>query len=382
MDFSGIKFVIVGAGFWGTTIAERIANILNEKVIILDKRNHLGGNSYSYFDNQTNIEIHKYGGHIFHTNNSDVWDYLNLFTEFNNYRHKVLTMYDEKLFTMPINLFTINNFYNTNLRPYEVDEFLKKELQGGNTDLESRNLEEAVITKIGRPLYEAFIKGYTKKQWQTDPLKLPANIIQRLPIRRNYNIDYFDDLYQGIPTKGYGEIFNKMLASSNIEIKLGVDYFDLKDQIPKETQVFYSGPIDRFFNYKYGELTWRTLDFMEETVSYSDFQGTAVINYAEEKIPYTRTHEFRHYHPEIDYSDLNNSIIFHETSRFASREDLPYYPIGSIEDKKVLSLYQDDAKSLSNVTLGGRLGEYCYYDMHHVVDKALTTFNQKVNLYP
>ena len=198
---------------------------------------------------------------------------------------------------------------------------------------------------------------------------------QRLPVRYNYNTDYFSDLWEGIPEKGYGDIFRNMLDFENIEVRLGVDFFHVKDQIPEDTCIIHTGPVDRFFNYKHGELSWRTLDFHEEVLDCNDYQGTAVINYADEENPHIRTHEFRHYHPEIDYSGCNKTIVFHETSRFAKKDDLPYYPVGCDEDKKKLEKYQADAEKLNNVIFGGRLGEYRYYDMHHVIGLALKRWN-------
>lgn len=371
------KYIVVGAGFFGAVIAERIANVLNEKVLVIDKRNHIGGNSYSEVNPETGIEVHKYGSHIFHTNNKEVWDYLNRFSGFNHYKHKVITNYQGKLYPMPVNRQTINQFYGLNLTENEVFPFLEKEALKEKVH-SIDNFEEKAISQVGRKLYEAFFRGYTLKQWQTDPKLLPASTFNRLPVRNNDNDYYFDDPYQGIPLLGYGEIFKKMLKHPNIEIKLSTDFFDIKEKIPKNSTVIYSGPIDHYFNFEFGELGWRTLDFQQEIISNDSFQGTTVVNYAEEKIPFTRIHEFKFYHPERTHQS-NKTIIFKEFSRTAKRQDTPYYPINTAEDKKRFELYEAKMKAEKNVIFGGRLGQYKYFDMHHVIALALKTFESKIN---
>ena len=365
-------FLIVGAGFYGSVIAERIANELNEKVLIIDKRDHIGGNSYSYADKETNIEIHKYGSHLFHTSNKEVWDYLSRFTEFNDYQHVVYTTYKGKVYTMPINLETINSYYEKNLTPNEAYEFLQAEIKKYQIE-KPKNLEEKAISLIGKPLYEAFIYGYTKKQWETDPKNLPANIITRLPVRYNYNHRYFKDKYEGLPVDGYGKVFERMLDHKNIEIKLGVDFFDIKESIPADVKVIYTGPIDKYFDYKHGVLGWRTIDFEIERKEMKDFQGTSVMNYAQADVPYTRIHEFKHYHPEREQSD-KETIIFKEYSRTAGKGDDPYYPINTPEDKEMYAKYLAETKNEKNVIFGGRLGTYSYLDMHQVISMALKKF--------
>ena len=283
------KYVVVGSGFYGSTIAERIANDLNEKVLVIEKRSHIGGNSYSKIDAETGIECHEYGSHIFHTSHKQVWDYINGFCGFNNYRHKVLTQYQTKLYQIPINLNTINIFYGKNLKPFEIDAFLQTEIKKDRVT-EAANFEEKAISLVGRPLYEAFIKGYTLKQWGINPKNLPASIIERLPVYKNYCSDYFTDPYQGIPLDGYSAVFERMLEHKNIEVLLNTDYFDVKQCIADNSLVIYTGAIDRFFDYKYGRLSWRALRFEKEVHKVDDCQGIAVINYAEENIPYTRSH--------------------------------------------------------------------------------------------
>ncbi len=376
IELNNAKYLIVGAGFYGSVIAERIANELNEKVIVIDKRNHIGGNSYSFADKETNIEIHKYGSHLFHTSNREVWDYLSRFTDFNDYQHVVYTTYKGKVYTMPINLETINSYYEKNLTPSEAYEFLQTEIKKYHIET-PQNLEEKAISLIGKPLYEAFIYGYTKKQWEIDPKNLPANIITRLPVRYNYNHRYFKDKYEGLPVDGYGKVFEKMLDHENITVKLEVDFFEIKDSIPAEVKVIYSGPVDRYFDYKHGVLGWRTIDFEIERKEMNDFQGTSVMNYAEADVPYTRIHEFKHYHPEREQSD-KETIIFKEFSRTAGKEDDPYYPINTPEDKEMYAKYLAETKDESHVIFGGRLGTYKYLDMHQVISMALNTFKSEI----
>jgi len=370
------KFLIVGAGFYGAVIAERIANDLNLPVRIIDKRSHIGGNSYSYTDEETNIEIHKYGSHLFHTSDEEVWNYLGRFTKFNDYQHKVYTTYNGKVYTMPINLETINSFYEKNLTPDEAYKFLLEEIE--KYKIESpKNLEEKAISLIGKPLYEAFIYGYTKKQWETDPKNLPANIITRLPVRFNYSNRYFKDIYEGLPIDGYGKVFEKMLSNDNIELQLGVDFFDIKNTVDENTTVIYSGPVDKYFEYKFGVLGWRTIDFEIETKETNDFQGCSVMNYAEAEVPYTRIHEFKHYHPEREQSK-DKTIVFKEFSRNAGKEDEPYYPINTPEDKEMYKKYLEATKLVENTIFGGRLGTYKYLDMHQVISMALNTYRSQI----
>lgn len=370
-------FLIVGAGFFGSVLAERIANDLKESVTIIDKRNHIGGNAYSYADPDTNIEIHKYGSHLFHTSDEEVWNYLSKFTKFNDYQHKVYTTYKDIVYSMPINLDTINKFYKLNMSPDQAFQFIQKEIE--KSDIKNpKNFEEKAVSLIGRPLYEAFIYGYTTKQWETNPKELPEGIINRLPVRYNYNNRYFKDRFEGLPVNGYGSIFEKMLNHSRINIYLGVDFFSIKDSLPKNLKIIYSGPIDRYFNYKFGPLGWRTLDFEKECISTCDFQGTSVMNYSDATIPYTRIHEFKHFHPERKQSS-EKTIIYKEYSRTAKKVDDPYYPINTKDDKEIYSLYLKEARKVKNTIFGGRLGTYKYLDMHQVISTALNTY-QKLKL--
>lgn len=375
-NFNDYDLIIIGAGFYGATIAERVANTLGKRVLLLDRRSHIGGNAYSEFDSQTGIEVHKYGAHLFHTPNRLIWDYLNKFTAFTDYKHRVFTSFKNQVYAMPINLATICSFFGKRMSPDEARELISKqasELQ----EREPQNLEEKAISLIGRPLYDAFIKGYTAKQWQTDPLELPASIISRLPVRYNFDNRYFNDAYEGLPVDGYTAIFEKMLAHPLIDIQLGVDYFDVKNEIPKGKLVVYTGPIDRYFNYAAGELKWRTIDFETEILPVGDFQGTAVMNYADEEIPYTRILEFRHFNPERNYQ-TEKTVITREFARFAQRKDEPYYPIDTPQDKKNYAAYRELALKEDDVIFGGRLGTYRYLDMHQAIGAALKAFENEV----
>jgi UDP-galactopyranose mutase len=378
MDFNGLKYIVVGSGFFGSVIAERIAEVLGERVVILEKRNHSGGNSYSANDPDTGIECHTYGSHIFHTRSEQVWSYIRRFAHFNNYRHKVLTMHQGKVFQMPINLETINSFYGTTYNPHEAEAFICKEIQL-EQHTSPHNLEEKAISLIGRPLYEAFIRGYTLKQWDTDPKLLPAEIITRLPMRFSYKDDYFNDPWQGIPLDGYQAIFRKLICHKNIDLILNTDYFDVREQIPTTCRVIYTGPIDRFFDYKFGNLGWRSLRFEQEVIPVGDYQGTSVMNYAEETVPFTRIHEFRHYHEERPYP-TNRTVIFREYACAPKDGDELFYPINTSKDRELLKLYQNEASVRQHsVLFGGRLGSYAYLDMDRAIESALEAFDSKFN---
>jgi UDP-galactopyranose mutase len=361
-----MDFLIVGAGFFGTTVAERLAEAgLNVRVI--DRRPHVGGNCYSRLDPDTGIECHEYGSHIFHTSEEAVWDYLTRFTTFNQYRHTVWTTYKDRVYSMPINLATINSYYGLNLKPGEVKEFIVGEIAKEKV-CDPSNLEEKAISLIGRPLYEAFIRGYTIKQWEKDPRELPPDIITRLPVRHNYSNGYFADKYEGIPLDGYTRIFERMLDHPRIEVCLSTDYFDCRnewDGIP----TLYTGPVDRFFDFRHGYLDWRTIDFTREIHPVPDYQGCTVMNYADEQVPFTRIHEFKHFHPERPATE--NTVTFTEFSRVAGRVDEPYYPVNTPGNSRLLAMYQQEMSGLKNIWFGGRLGFYKYFDMDDTVGAAL-----------
>jgi UDP-galactopyranose mutase len=376
IDFSKVDLLIVGAGFYGATIAERVANELNKNVLLIDRRSHIGGNAYSEFDGETGIEVHRYGAHLFHTPNEVVWTYLNRFTAFTDYKHRVYSTYRDQVYSMPINLGTISQFFNRRLSPDDA-RMLIADQAAEMAGRHPANLEEKAISLIGRPLYEAFIRGYTAKQWQTDPRDLPEHIITRLPVRYTFDNRYFNDKYEGLPVDGYTAIFERMLKHPRIQIALGVDFFSLKSSLPAGLPIVYTGPIDRYFDYSEGELGWRTIDFEKETLNTGDFQGTAVMNYADEKVPYTRILEFRHFNPERSYQN-EKTVVVREYSRSAKRVDEPYYPIDTRQDKEVFLRYRERAEAERNVHFGGRLGTYRYLDMHQAIGAALKAFDSRI----
>lgn len=374
MNFS--KVLIVGAGFSGAVIAERIASVLNVPVTVIDRRNHIGGNSYSEIDSETGIESHKYGSHIFHTKNKAVWEYVRNFSLFSNYQHKVLSQYRNKIYQMPINLKTINEFYGSNLTPVEAEKFIRDEAAKSKITA-PRNLEEKAISLIGEPLYQAFIRGYTWKQWECDPRNLPASIITRLPVRNNYNANYFDDPYQGIPLIGYGALFRRILQHSNITVRLNTDYFLIRDRIPAECLVIYTGMLDEMFGYKYGPLQWRSLRFEWETIPVKDFQGNSVINYSDVETPYTRIHEFKHYHPEREsVFESDQTVICREYSQMHQAGMDACYPINNEENNRKYALYKKKAGQKENLLVTGRLGQYKYWDMDKAIEKSLLLFEK------
>lgn len=377
MDFSGIKFVVVGSGLAGSVIAERIANNLGEKVIVMEKRPHIGGNCYSEIDPRTGIEVHRYGTHIFHTKDKKVQRYVSRFMSLNHYRHRVYSSYKGRVYSMPINLDTINRFYGVSLDPQGMREFLSKRISGGRYKSPA-NLEEQAISLAGKELYEAFIKGYTEKQWGASATSLPASIIKRLPFRFSYNADYFDDPFQGLPVNGYTSLFENLLGNKNIDLYLGTDFFDVRQSIPDDCLVVFTGPIDRYFDYCHGELGWRSLRFEYETLDVEDFQGTSVLNYADESIPYTRIHEYKHLHPERQHLEGKTIISREYSCSMGGSVKEPYYPVSTREDKVTLQQYQQLANKENNVIFCGRLGSYRYYDMDKTIAEALDIYNTRI----
>jgi len=376
MAFDQFRVVVAGSGFFGSVIAQCVASELSVPVLLLDRRSHFGGNSWSEVDPETGIEYHRYGSHLFHTSNARVWEYVNRFSKFSNYRHRVFTVYQGRMYTMPINLMTINNFFGKSFTPAEARAFIAEEISQSGIS-EPANLEEKAVSLIGRRLYEAFIRGYTLKQWETDPKELPANIVSRLPVRFNYNDFYFSDHYEGLPVDGYAKIFERMLNPKNIHVELNCDFFDVRDQLSPDALIIYTGPIDRFYGYRHGALGWRTLDFELERLPVADYQGAAVVNYAETDFRYTRIHEFKHLHPERPA--VPKTLIMRENSRFASQGDEPYYPIGREEDSARYRKYREMAERETRVIFGGRLGTYRYLDMHQAIAAALRCYSERVS---
>lgn len=367
---------MVGSGFFGLTVAERAASQLGLDVLVLDRRSHIGGNAYSAPDPDTGIEVHVYGAHLFHTSNERVWQYVNQFTAFTGYQHRVWTTYRGRTYAMPINLATMTAYFERSMSPAEARALVAEQAAEIATS-EATNLEEKAISLIGRPLYEAFIRGYTAKQWQTDPKELPAEVIARLPVRYTFDNRYFNDTYEGLPAQGYTAWLERMADHPRIEVRLETDFFDLREELRGQVPIVYTGPVDQYFDYAEGELGWRTLDFEREVLPVGDFQGTSVMNYADEDIPFTRIHEFRHFHPERDYPP-DKTVIMREYSRFAERTDEPYYPINTPEDRARLLAYRDLAAGEPGVLFGGRLGTYRYLDMHMAIGSALTRFDSVI----
>lgn len=373
--------LVVGSGFFGLTLAERAASA-GRKVTVIERRNHIGGNAYSEAEPETGIEVHRYGAHLFHTSNELVWEYVNRFTTFTNYVHRVYSTHKGQVFALPVNLHTINQFFQAAYTPDEARELVKE--QAGEYDVATAtNFYEKGIALVGRPLFEAFFAHYTAKQWQTSPEKLSGDIVSRLPVRYNYDNRYFNDTYEGLPTDGYTAWIERMADHPNIEVKLDVDFFDESQPLNKKAvvgqlPVVYTGPVDRYFDDAEGSLSWRTLDFEQEVLNVGDFQGTPVMNYPDPDVPFTRIHEFKHFHPERrEIHGSDKTVIMREFSRFAEQGDEPYYPVNTAEDRERLLAYRELAKGEKDVHFGGRLGTYKYLDMHMAIGSALSMWRNE-----
>lgn len=356
-------YLITGAGFAGSVLAERLATQANKKVLIIDKRAHIGGNAYDYF-NTDGILIHKYGPHIFHTNSKEVFEYLGKFTQWRPYEHKVLASVDGQLVPIPINLNTINQLYGLNLNSSEVEAFFasKAEKVAG-----VKTSEDVVVSKVGRELYEKFFKGYTKKMWDLDPSELDASVTARVPTRTNRDDRYFTDTYQAMPLHGYTTMFQNMLSHRNIKIMLNTDYKEIIDIIPYKNLIF-TGPVDEYFNYCYGKLPYRSLEFKFETIDAEVFQPTGTVNYPNEQL-YTRISDFKY----ITGQKHPKTTVVYE---FPKAEGDPYYPVPRPENAELYKKYQQLAASMSNTYFVGRLATYKYYNMDQVVAQALTMFKK------
>jgi UDP-galactopyranose mutase len=369
--------VVVGAGLFGLTVAETVARELGNRVLLVERRNHLGGNAWSEADPQTGIEIHRYGAHLFHTSNDRVWQYVNRFTAFTNYQHRVFTVFKGQVYPMPINLGTICAYFGQYFTPDQARALVAR--QAGTDAGRADNLEDKAISLIGRPLYEAFVRGYTAKQWQTDPRELSPDIITRLPVRYSFDNRYFTDTYEGLPLDGYARWLTRMVESDLIEVRLQTDFFDVRKDLPASVPVVYTGPLDGYFQYSEGPLGWRTLDFEPEVLPCRDFQGTPVMNYADEDVPWTRIHEFKHFHPERKYP-ADSTVIVKEYSRTAAAGDEPYYPVNTAADRERLRSYRRRAAAEDGVYFGGRLGTYKYLDMHMAIASALSMVDNSLTL--
>lgn len=366
--------IVAGAGIWGCTVARVLAE-KGRKVLVLEKRPHVGGNVRCETDPETGIEIHAYGSHIFHTHIDRVWDFTRRFVEFNGYQHKVLARHGGKTYFLPLGLTLVNQFYGRDLTPPELPAFIAAEaakgLAAGRTPA---NFEEQAIAFVGKPLYDAFIREYTRKQWGTDPRNLGADIIRRLPVRASYDVNYFPDYRQGIPLAGYNALFDRLLDHPAITVECGVDWAARRGEFPQDVPVFYSGPIDALFGYRFGPLPWRSLRFERERLPVADFQGTSVVNYTDADVAFTRIHEFKHYHPEdAAVMSAPATVICREYPQAWKPGDEPYYPVDTPESREKLSLYRAEAAKVPNLVVGGRLGEYKYYDIDRTIDRALET---------
>ena len=356
-------YLIVGAGFAGSVLAERLASKAGKKVLIIDQRNHIGGNAYDYY-NKDGILVHKYGPHIFHTNSKDVFEYLSQFTPWRQYEHKVLASVDGQLVPIPINLNTINQMYGLNLSSDQVEDFFRSRAEKVDRVVTS---EDVVVSKVGRELYEKFFRGYTRKQWDLDPSELDASVTARVPTRTNKDDRYFTDTYQAMPLYGYTKMFEKMLSHPNIKIMLNTDYKEIIDSIPYKFMI-YTGPVDSYFNYCYGKLPYRSLEFKFETVEAENFQPTGTVNYPNEH-PYTRITDFKYLtgqkHPKT-------TIVY----EYPKAEGDPYYPVPRPENAEIYKKYQQLTTAMTNTYFVGRLATYKYYNMDQVVAQSLTLFKK------
>lgn len=362
-------YLIVGAGFAGSVLAERLACGSNKRVLIVDKRFHVGGNAYDHFDD-AGILVHKYGPHIFHTNSREVFDYLSNFTEWRSYEHRVLASVDGQLVPIPINLDTVNKLYGLNLTSFELETFFESVAEKKDV---VRTSEDVVVSKVGRELYEKFFRGYTRKQWGLDPSELDASVTARVPTRTNRDDRYFTDTYQAMPLRGYTRMFEKMLSHPNIKVMLNTDYRDVEKLIPYR-EMIYTGPVDAYFGYRYGKLPYRSLEFKFETVDAARFQPTGTVNYPNEQ-PYTRITEFKHLTGQEHHA---TSLVY----EYPMAEGDPYYPVPRPENAEVYKKYKALADATSGVHFVGRLATYRYYNMDQVVAQALKTYTKLKTRHP
>ena len=353
-------FVIVGAGFFGATFA-RLATDAGKKCLVIDNRSHIGGNAYS--QNVDGIDVHLYGPHIFHTNDDGIWEFVNKFSKFNNFRLEPKSTTKGRMYSLPFNMNTFYEMWGVTT-PDQAKEVINAQRFTG----EPTNLEEQALSLVGRDIYETLIKGYTEKQWQKDPKDLPAFIIKRLPLRFTYDNNYFDDKHQGIPVDGYGKLFERMLEG--IDVRVEADYFKYKDVWDQlADKIVFTGKIDEYFNYEFGELEYRTLDFVHERLETDNAQGSAMINYPDSDVPWTRIVEHKHF----TKAKTDFTIITKEMPAEWDKTKIPCYPINDEKNTAIYNKYREKADALENVIFGGRLTEYKYYDMHQVIGSAMAT---------
>ena len=371
-----VDVIVAGAGLWGCTVARVLAEA-GRKVLVLEKRDVVGGNVRCATDPETGIEVHTYGSHIFHTHLDDVWNFVRRFVAFNGYQHKVLARYNGKTYFLPLGLTLVNQFYGLDLTPAELPAFIRAEAAKAPATDGAANFETQAISFVGKPLYDAFIREYTRKQWGTDPKNLSADIIRRLPVRASYDVNYFPDYRQGIPLSGYNSLFDRLLDHPNVSVRCrtGFHFGTVAELgLPAATPVFYSGPVDALFDYRFGALPWRSLRFETERVAVPDFQGTSVVNYTGAEVPYTRIHEFKHYHPEDRaVMEAPSTIVCREYPKTWQPGDEPYYPVDTPASRELLARYRAEAAKTPNLIVGGRLGGYRYYDMDRSIGNALET---------
>jgi UDP-galactopyranose mutase len=359
---SGKNLLMVGAGLSGAVIGRHLAE-LGHAITVIDARDHIGGNCHTERDGDTQVMVHVYGPHIFHTDDEEVWTYVNRFARFMPYKNRVKTTVGGKVFSLPINLHTINQFYGQALRPDAAKAFI--EAQADTSIDDPQTFEEQALRFVGPDLYEAFFKGYTQKQWGCSPTELPASILKRLPVRFNYDDNYFAHRFQGMPENGYTAMIAAILDHENITVELGRTVS--RDEAAAYDHVFYSGPLDGWFDYDLGRLGYRTLDFERFTYQ-GDYQGTAVMNYGEVSVPYTRITEHKHFSP---WESHEGSVLYREFSRACEAGDIPYYPIRLVAEKDLLTQYVDKARAETGVSFVGRLGTYRYLDMDVTIREAL-----------
>jgi UDP-galactopyranose mutase len=361
-------YLIVGAGLFGSTFA-RLATSQGKKCLVLEKRPHIGGNCYT--ENVEGINVHRYGPHIFHTSNEKVWEFINQYAEFNNYINSPVAYFEGKLYCLPFNMHTFYQIWGV-ITPEAASQ--KIEEQRLKLDREPQNLEEQALSMVGSDIYERLIKGYTLKQWMKDPKELPPSIIKRLPVRFTFDNNYFNDKYQGIPIGGYTNIFVKML--DGIEVKCDVDYLANREYFNSlAKKIVYTGKIDEFYDFEFGELDYRTLRFENELLPINNYQGNAVINYTSADVPYTRIIEHKHF----EGVQTPSTYITREHPEQWSRDRIPYYPINNDANMAVFSKYKEKAKFEQKIIFGGRLAEYKYYDMHAVIGSAMLAVNKELN---